>query len=117
MTAFRVLKTQFQKFINSRFYLDDDEGLMIRKYFLAYTQTEVKKFQDTLIQYMESVKKSIDEIAMHKREYDSRVNERQMQTKEGKVDTSKPLDANLGDTESSRKESEEQDTSSRSWND
>ncbi|GJW56844.1 hypothetical protein Tco_0103575 [Tanacetum coccineum] len=44
---------------------------------------------------MESVKKSIDERALHKREYDSRVNERQMQTKEGKVDTSKALDANL----------------------
>ncbi|GJY96034.1 hypothetical protein Tco_0512395 [Tanacetum coccineum] len=48
---------------------------------------------------MESVKKSIDERALHKREYESRVNERQMQTKEGKVYTSKPLDASLVDTE------------------
>ncbi|GJS64024.1 hypothetical protein Tco_0678588 [Tanacetum coccineum] len=30
MAAFRVLKTQFQKFINSRFPLDDDDGLMTR---------------------------------------------------------------------------------------
>ncbi|GJT57336.1 hypothetical protein Tco_0992390 [Tanacetum coccineum] len=36
---------------------------------------------------MESVKKSIDERAQHKREYDSRVNDRQMQTTEEKVDT------------------------------
>ncbi|GJZ53470.1 hypothetical protein Tco_0608355 [Tanacetum coccineum] len=31
MDAFRVLKTQFQMFINFRYYFDYDEGLMIRK--------------------------------------------------------------------------------------
>ncbi|GJU20887.1 retrovirus-related pol polyprotein from transposon TNT 1-94 [Tanacetum coccineum] len=69
---------------------------------------------------MESVKKSINERALHKREYDSRVNERKMQTKEEKVDTSKALDANLVslvDIESSGTESKEQDTSSKSGND
>ncbi|GJU41809.1 hypothetical protein Tco_1194766 [Tanacetum coccineum] len=44
---------------------------------------------------MEYVKKSINERALHKREYDIRVNERQMQTTEGKVDSSKALDANI----------------------
>ncbi|GKF54649.1 hypothetical protein Tco_0164989 [Tanacetum coccineum] len=44
---------------------------------------------------MESVKKSIDERAQHKREYDSWVNERLMQTTEEKVDSSKALDANI----------------------
>nr|GEV39580.1 hypothetical protein [Tanacetum cinerariifolium] len=48
---------------------------------------------------MESVKKLIDKRALHKREYDSWVNERQMQTIEEKVDTSKALDASLVDTE------------------
>ncbi|GJW96033.1 hypothetical protein Tco_0177841 [Tanacetum coccineum] len=52
---------------------------------------------------MESVKKSINERALHKREYDTRVNERQMQTTDGKVDTSKALDASLVDTESTLK--------------
>ncbi|GJT96578.1 hypothetical protein Tco_1092096 [Tanacetum coccineum] len=33
------------------------------------------------------IQKSIDERAKHKREYDIRVNERQIQTTEGKVDT------------------------------
>ncbi|GJR17170.1 hypothetical protein Tco_0965697 [Tanacetum coccineum] len=66
---------------------------------------------------MESVKKSIDERALHKREYDTRVNERQMQTTKGKVDTSTALDASLGDTESIWTESKEQATSSRSRND
>nr|GFA52713.1 hypothetical protein [Tanacetum cinerariifolium] len=51
---------------------------------------------------MEYVKKSIDKRALHKREYESRVNERQMQTSEEKVDMSKALDASLVDTKSSR---------------
>nr|GEV18948.1 Gag-Pol polyprotein [Tanacetum cinerariifolium] len=50
-------------------------------------------------------------------EYDSRLNERQMQTKEEKVDTSKALDASLVNIESSGTESKEQDTSSKSGND
>nr|GEW34896.1 hypothetical protein [Tanacetum cinerariifolium]GEW35651.1 hypothetical protein [Tanacetum cinerariifolium] len=65
---------------------------------------------------MEYVKKSIDKRAVYKRDYDSRVNERQMQTTKKKFDTSKALDASLVDTESSRTESKEQDTSSRSRN-
>nr|GEY32918.1 putative reverse transcriptase domain-containing protein [Tanacetum cinerariifolium] len=56
-------------------------------------------------------------LALHKREYDTRVNERQMQTTEGKVDTSTTLDASLVDIESSVTESKEQHTSSRSGND
>nr|GFA26135.1 hypothetical protein [Tanacetum cinerariifolium] len=44
---------------------------------------------------MESVKMFIDEREQHKREYENRVNERQMQSKEGKVDSSKALDASL----------------------
>nr|GEX87475.1 hypothetical protein [Tanacetum cinerariifolium] len=52
-----------------------------------YTKLAILEFRDTLIQHMESVKKSIDEKALHKREYDSLVNERQMQTTEEK-DTS-----------------------------
>ncbi|GKE11909.1 hypothetical protein Tco_1415460 [Tanacetum coccineum] len=62
MAAFKVLKTQFQTFIKSRIYLDDEN--------------------------------SIDKRALHKRDFDSRVNERQMQTTEEKVDMSKALDAN-----------------------
>ncbi|GJV49490.1 hypothetical protein Tco_1439702 [Tanacetum coccineum] len=117
MAAFRVLETHCQKFIKSCISLYDEDGIMTRKYFLEYTQLEVQQFRDTLIQHMESVKKSIDKRALHKREYDSRVNEKQMQTKERKVDTSKALDASLVDTKSSGTESREQDTSSGSMND
>ncbi|GJT10132.1 hypothetical protein Tco_0857174 [Tanacetum coccineum] len=66
---------------------------------------------------MESFKKLIDERAQHKREYDSKVNNRQMQIIEEKVDTSKALDSSLVDIESSGTKSKEHDTSSRSGND
>ncbi|GJR28473.1 hypothetical protein Tco_1104705 [Tanacetum coccineum] len=104
-------------FIKSRIYLDDEYVVMTRNYFLKYTQLEIPEFRDTLIQHIESVKKSIDKRALHKREYDSRVNERKMLTTEQKVDTSKALDASLVDTESSRTESKKQNTSSSSGND
>ncbi|GJV77446.1 hypothetical protein Tco_1509030 [Tanacetum coccineum] len=70
MAAFKVLKTQFQMFIKSRLYMDDEYVVMTHNYFLQYTQIEILEFCDTLIQHMESVKKSIDERALHKREYD-----------------------------------------------
>nr|GEY94315.1 hypothetical protein [Tanacetum cinerariifolium] len=44
---------------------------------------------------MGNVKKSVAERTHHKRQYDSRMNERQMQSKKGKVDSSKSLDASL----------------------
>ncbi|GJU78561.1 hypothetical protein Tco_1275631 [Tanacetum coccineum] len=53
----------------------------------------------------------------HKREYDRRVNDRKMQTKEGKVDSSKALDAGLVVIESNGTESEKHVTSSKSRND
>ncbi|GKD08811.1 hypothetical protein Tco_1188496 [Tanacetum coccineum] len=117
MVAFKVLETQFQMFIKSQIYLDDEYVVMTRNYFLQYTQLEIPEFCDTLIQHMKSVKKPIDKRALHKREYDSWVNERQIRTTEEKVETSKALDASLVDTKSSGTESKEQDTSNRSWND
>ncbi|GJW21605.1 hypothetical protein Tco_0032227 [Tanacetum coccineum] len=117
MASLKVLETQFQMFIKSRMYLDDEFVVMTRNYFLQYTQLSIPEFRDTLIQHVESVKKSIDERAKHKEEYNSWVNERQMQTTEDKVDSSKALDASLVDTESSGTTLKEQDTSSRSGND
>ncbi|GJS49411.1 hypothetical protein Tco_0599532 [Tanacetum coccineum] len=117
ITAFKVLETQFQMFIKSRIYLDDEYVVMTRNYFLEYTQLEIREFCDTLIQHMVYVMKLIDKRALHKREYESRMNERQIQTIEEKVDSSNALDASLVETESSGTESKEHDTSSRSRND
>ncbi|GJZ18036.1 hypothetical protein Tco_0554159 [Tanacetum coccineum] len=101
IAAFKVLETQFQMFIKSRIYLDDEYVVMTRTYFLQYTQLEIPEFRDTLIQHMKSVKKSIDERALHKREYDTKVIERQILTTKEKVDSSKALDVSLVDIESS----------------
>ncbi|GJS25720.1 hypothetical protein Tco_0454352 [Tanacetum coccineum] len=120
MSAFNVLQTQFQMFIKSRFYLDDEYVDMTRNKFLQYTRLAIPEFRDTLIQHMESVKKSIGERAQHKMEYERRVNERQIQTTEEKTDTSNALDALAASSviiESNGTESKEQDTSSRSGND
>ncbi|GKB76784.1 hypothetical protein Tco_0943679 [Tanacetum coccineum] len=70
-----------------------------------------KQFRETLVQFMKYVKKSIDERALHKREHDSRVNERQMQTTVEKVDTSKALDASSVIIKSNGIESQKHDTS------
>ncbi|GKE29889.1 hypothetical protein Tco_1445273 [Tanacetum coccineum] len=76
-----------------------------------------KHFRDTLLQHMGNVKKSVAERTRHQRQYDRRVNKRQMQTQESKIDTGKPVDADLVVTKSSGTESEVQDESSRSGND
>ncbi|GJW46973.1 RNA-directed DNA polymerase, eukaryota [Tanacetum coccineum] len=60
-------------FIKSRFYLDDEYVDMTRNKFLKYTRLDIPEFRDTLIQHMESVKKSIGERAQHKMEYESRL--------------------------------------------
>ncbi|GJR42676.1 hypothetical protein Tco_1310779 [Tanacetum coccineum] len=117
MAAFKVLETQFQMFIKSQIYLDDEYVIMTRKYFLEYTQLKIQEFLNTLIQHMESVKKSINEIEVHQRKYDNIVDERQMQTTEEKVDTNKALDTSLAITECSRTNMEKQDRSSRLEND
>nr|GEV59930.1 hypothetical protein [Tanacetum cinerariifolium] len=91
MAAFNVLERQFQMFITSRVYLNDEYVAMTRSYFIQYTQQAILEFRDTLIQHLESVKKSID---------------KRVQLKKDSVDT-----------ETSKTESKEQDTSSSSRND
>ncbi|GJY26072.1 hypothetical protein Tco_0400798 [Tanacetum coccineum] len=95
--------------------LDGEEFQEIKS--IEYTRTEIQQFRDTLIQHMESVKKSIDERAQHKREDNRRVNDRVMQSKEGKVDSSKALDVGLVVTESNETKSERHVSSSRSGKD
>ncbi|GKD75226.1 hypothetical protein Tco_1333508 [Tanacetum coccineum] len=71
IASFKVLETQFQMFIKSRIYLDDEYVVMTRNYFLQYIKLKILEFHDMLIQHMESVKKSMDERALDKREYDT----------------------------------------------
>ncbi|GJZ36297.1 hypothetical protein Tco_0582488 [Tanacetum coccineum] len=64
-----------------------------------------------------NVKKSVAERTRHQRHYDRRVNKRQLQTQESKIDMSKVVDADLVFIESSGTELEVQDDSSRPGND
>ncbi|GJX09932.1 hypothetical protein Tco_0199791 [Tanacetum coccineum] len=109
-------RTMFM-FLFSRFLFDNDEGLMICKYFIAYIKTDVPLFHDKLIQHIESLRESIQERAKHKRGYDRRINDKMKQSKEGNVDSSKALDAGLVVTESNETESERHVSSSRSGKD
>ncbi|GJX42381.1 integrase, catalytic region, zinc finger, CCHC-type containing protein [Tanacetum coccineum] len=104
-------------FLSSLFLFDNEEGLMICKYFIAYTKTDVPLFHDKLFQHMESLQNSIQERAKHKRKYDKRMDDRMIQSKEGKVDSRKALDAGLVVTESIETESERHVLSNRSEND
>ncbi|GJU02021.1 hypothetical protein Tco_1112359 [Tanacetum coccineum] len=63
---------------------------------------------------MGNVKKSVAERTRHKRQYDRRMNERLMQSRESKVVSSKALDASLVVTECSGTKSDEHITSSSS---
>ncbi|GJT67250.1 hypothetical protein Tco_1018730 [Tanacetum coccineum] len=119
MASFKVLETQFQMFIKSKIYLNDEYIVMTRIYSPSKNihSTRYSRIPDTLIQNMDYVKKSIEKRALHKMEYDSRVNERQTQTTMEKVDTSKELDASSVIIKSNGTESQEQDTSNRSGND
>ncbi|GJZ43718.1 hypothetical protein Tco_0590973 [Tanacetum coccineum] len=65
---------------------------------------------------MDYVKKSIEKRALHKMEYDSRVNERQTQTTMEKVDTSKELDASSVIIKSNGTDHTSRNTSNRSGN-
>ncbi|GJV09754.1 hypothetical protein Tco_1351295 [Tanacetum coccineum] len=78
---------------------------MTDTYFVEYTGIEVQHFRDTLLQHLGNVKKSVAERTRHQRQYERRVNKRQMQTQESKIDTGKALDADLVDTKSIRKDS------------
>ncbi|GJV75404.1 hypothetical protein Tco_1506988 [Tanacetum coccineum] len=94
MAAFWVFNKQFQVFIDSQFTWDYDSQ-MTEKYFAEYIRIKVTQFRETLLQHMGNVKKSVAERTRHKRQYDRRVNKRQMQTHASKVDSSKALDVDL----------------------
>nr|GEU77068.1 hypothetical protein [Tanacetum cinerariifolium] len=66
---------------------------------------------------MSNLKKSVAERTHHQRQYDRRVNKRQMQTHESKIDTGKVVDAGLVVTKINGTELEVQDNSRMSGND
>ncbi|GJT09606.1 hypothetical protein Tco_0856648 [Tanacetum coccineum] len=98
IAAFWVLNNQFSKFIDWQYFLDYDSK-MTEKLFAEYTRIKVKQFRETLLLHMGNVKKSVAETTRHKKQYNRRMKERQMQSRKSKVVSSKALDASLVVTE------------------
>nr|GEV89516.1 hypothetical protein [Tanacetum cinerariifolium] len=113
MAVFWVLNNQFQNFIDWQYFLDYESD-MIEMLFAEHTGIIVKQFRETLLLYMGNEKKSVAERTRHKRYYDRRMNERQMQSRESKVVLSKAFDASLVVIECSGTKSDEHITSSSS---
>nr|GEV39965.1 hypothetical protein [Tanacetum cinerariifolium] len=93
MDAFWVIDNQFEEFIDWQYFMDYDSQ-MTKKFFAEYTRIKVTQFRETLIQHMGNVKKSVAERAHHQRQFERRVNNRQMQingTESGMHDTSSSL--------------------------
>nr|GEU86966.1 hypothetical protein [Tanacetum cinerariifolium] len=90
-----------------------------KRAFATLSGQDIETFTGTMFLNVEQLEKQLDKEEFQEigSMADFNVNERQMQTTEEKVDASKALDASSVDTESSRTESKEQDTSSRSGND
>nr|GEX11578.1 hypothetical protein [Tanacetum cinerariifolium] len=123
MAAFWVIDNQFQRFIDWQYFVDYDSQIT-EKFFVEYIGINVTQFRETLLQHMGNVKKSVAERAHHQRQYERRVNNRQIQTQESKIDScsaldvvsSLALDADLVVMESNGTESGMHDTSSSSGN-
>ncbi|GJZ82053.1 hypothetical protein Tco_0647047 [Tanacetum coccineum] len=99
--------------------LDKDEfqeDISMAAFWVLNRQIEVKHFKDTLLQHLGNVKKFVVERTRHQRQYDRKVNKRQMQKQESNVDTGKALDVDLVVKKSSVTKSGKQDTSIRSGN-
>nr|GEX07247.1 protein kinase-like domain-containing protein [Tanacetum cinerariifolium] len=118
-----VIDNQLQKFIDWQYFVDYDSQ-MTEQFFAEYTGIKVTQFRETLLQHMGNVKKFVAKRAHHQRQYERRVNNRQMQTQESKIDmgsaldvvSSQELDSDLFVMESNGTESEMHDTSSSSGN-
>ncbi|GKB66425.1 hypothetical protein Tco_0927837 [Tanacetum coccineum] len=74
MASFKVLETQFLVVHSSQRFNLIDEYIVMERNTLSYNTLQFifQNSRETTVQFMEYVKKSIDERALHKREHDSR---------------------------------------------
>ncbi|GJX40648.1 hypothetical protein Tco_0255638 [Tanacetum coccineum] len=92
--AFNSELKALQKFNRFKFYI----GLcnqMTETYFVNTLDSRFKT-SEYILKTMSKVKKSVAKRTCHQRQYDRRVNKRQLQTQESKIDMGKALDADLG---------------------
>nr|GEY29514.1 hypothetical protein [Tanacetum cinerariifolium] len=97
-----------------------DNETFTKRFFAECTRIKDTQFRETLLQHMGNVKKYVAKRAHHQRQYERRVNNRQMQTQESKINSgsaldvvsSQALDADLVVMKSNGTESRMHDTSS-----
>ncbi|GKD02455.1 hypothetical protein Tco_1177429 [Tanacetum coccineum] len=93
MISFRLLHSHLKALLNNDLKGTSIKGGFERAFATLFEQ-DVQTFTRTMF-HMESLRESIQERAKHKREYDRRMNDRIMQSKEGNFDSNKALDAGL----------------------
>ncbi|GJV39308.1 hypothetical protein Tco_1417748 [Tanacetum coccineum] len=132
--SFRLLHSHLKALLNNDLKGTSIEGGFERAFATLFEQ-DVQTFTRTMFVNLDQLEKhlskeefqelesssafreSIQERAKYKREYDKRMNDRMMQSKEGKVYSSKALDAGLVVTKSNETELERYVSSSRSGKD
>ncbi|GKA89141.1 zinc finger, CCHC-type containing protein, partial [Tanacetum coccineum] len=82
----RIFKSVGLRWIPVLSFTLDYDSQMTYTYFVEYTGIAVTYFRDTLLQHLGNVKKSVAKRTRHQRQYERRVNKRQMQTQESKID-------------------------------
>ncbi|GJW13663.1 hypothetical protein Tco_0017796 [Tanacetum coccineum] len=118
MVSFRQLHSHLKLLSNNDLKGTRTESGFKRAFATLFGQ-DIETFTGTMFLYVDQLEKQLDKEEFQEigSMADFKVNERQMKTTEGKVDTCKALDASLVDTKSSGTELKEQDTSSISGND
>nr|GEW78285.1 retrotransposon protein, putative, Ty1-copia subclass [Tanacetum cinerariifolium] len=83
-TFMTLFGQDYETFTSTMFlyYFMDYDNEMIKNIFAEYTGIKVKQFRETLLLHMGNVKKSVAERTRHKKQYDRRMKERQMQSRE-----------------------------------
>ncbi|GJR20369.1 hypothetical protein Tco_0968896 [Tanacetum coccineum] len=104
----RVIKVQFDKFIHSKVLEPSNYNsydLETRRDFKEYTHMKAQTFKETIIQNMNSIEQCIFERVNNEQELQNglkRLNERNLQIQERKVQKVKASDASSGDNDCSR---------------
>ncbi|GJV55708.1 hypothetical protein Tco_1456713 [Tanacetum coccineum] len=128
--SFRLLHSHLKALLNNDLKGTSIEGGFEWAFATLFKQ-DVQTFTRTMFVNLDQLEKHLSkeefqelesssafrERSKHKREYHRRMNDRMMQSKEGKVDSSKALDVGLVVTESNETESERHVSSNRSRKD
>ncbi|GJQ97556.1 hypothetical protein Tco_0008695 [Tanacetum coccineum] len=115
-TAFRLLKTPFEKiFISKLIKSSQLDGTYSRKDFQAYTGMQPQDFKERIIKDFDFIRKYIIESILNDKEIEQRMNVKRLQ-KQGEVDMDNALDASPTFTKSKMIDSRKKNDCSKTRN-